>query len=191
MRKLICMIMILGCILCIAGCQSSAGDAVVVNPNASAPAADNAGDTTRKSNASGASDNQTTLYFQANDVKIHVYDLADDVLAALGDANNKFEAPSCAYQGVDVFYYYDGFQLTVNDIDGADHVSAVMVVDDTVSIPQGVKIGSTKEEMLQLMGDNYEEASGLYRFIEGYTTLQIQIKDDVVASILYVYTPQS
>jgi hypothetical protein len=117
--------------------------------------------------------------------------LGDDVLSALGNPTQTFEAASCAYQGKDYFYYYDGFQLTINELEGTKRVTAITVSDDTVSIPQGVKIGSTQDEMLSLMGNDYTESTGLYSFVEDTTTLNITIKDGKVASIVYMYAPSA
>ena len=189
MKKII-VIMLVFCIMLTLGCGAKKDGSVVVDPNAGTETAE---DTKQHAAAPGAvvADNEEDkLFFESDGIKIYTYDMAEDVLASLGKPNGTFEADSCAYQGKDVFYYYNGFQLTVNDVDDADHVTVIMVVDDTVSIPQGVKIGDTEEEMLQAMGDDYTESSGLYQFVSGNTTLQIQIKEGVVASMLYVYTPQ-
>lgn len=177
--------------VCFAGCGGGTDeDVVMVDPNAAAPQTDDAAADTEEAPDASVADQADTLYFESNGVKVRTYDMAEDALSGLGKANGTFEAASCAYQGLDLFYYYDGFQLTVNDVDDADHVTVIMVVDDTVTIPQGVKIGSTEEQMLAMMGNDYKEALGLYQFIEGDTTLQIQIKEGSVASIMYVYTPE-
>lgn len=175
-------------LLSFAGCGGSDDSAVVFDPNAPKGDMDNS---PGENNAAEpvADEPATALYFQANGAKIYVYDLAENVTKSLGKPNSTFEAPSCAYQGMDVFYLYNGFQLTVNELDEGDHVTVIMIVDDTVSIPQGLKIGSSKEAMLELLGDDYHVSEGVYEYVSGYTTLQVQIKDDVVASILYVYMP--
>ncbi len=190
MKKLLIIVLILLMGVVFIGC-GQADDGVTVDPNANVP---DTGDETPEDNKT--EDNQTqaeqsdNLYYETNGVQIHTYDLADDVFTSIGKANGTFEAPSCAYQGSDFFYYYDGFQLTVNEVDGADHVTIIMIVDDTVAIPQGVKIGDTEETMLQMMGDDYTNKNGLYEFVSGNTTLQIQVKEGSVVSIMYVYTPQ-
>ncbi len=189
MRKIIYGLLALAAVAMLAACGSGS-EGVVVDPNASSgqPAQNSQGGT----EVSGGDVTLTSgglLFYQSGDVKIYPYDLADEVLASLGEPTGTFESASCAYQGMDYFYYYDGFQLTVNDVDGAKHVTVITVADDTVSIPQGVKIGSTEEEMKQLMGDSYTESSGLYVFTELNTTLQITIKEGKVASIVYIYTP--
>ena len=189
MKKFFCIILCVALLLGFAGCGSLDDSAVVFDPNAPKSDTNNQTNDNNAANPVAADKPATSLYFEANGTKIYVYDLAEDVINRLGEPVSTFEAPSCAYQGMDVFYLYNGFQLTVNEIDEGDHVSVIMIVDDTVSIPQGLKIGNSKETMLELMGDDYHVSEGIYEYVSGYTTLQIQIKDDVVASILYVYMP--
>ena len=191
MKRIFFMTGVLLLAVCVAGCGAGRDDdAMMVDPNAVAAQTENAADSATTVPDASEGETEDTLYFESNGVKVRTYDMADDAISSLGEPNGTFEAASCAYQGLDLFYYYDGFQLTVNKVDDADHVTVIMIVDDTVAIPQGVKIGSTKDEMLSLMGDDFEESSGLYAFIEGDTTLQIQIKEESVASIMYVYTPK-
>jgi hypothetical protein len=191
MKKLLWFVLVIALAAGMAACGDS-NEGVVVDPNASAgQPAQSPASASGSAAATTAEALADTLYYDANGVIVHVFDKADDALGSLGEPSGTFEAASCAYQGMDYFYYYDGFQLTVNDIEGTKRVTTITVVDDTVSIPQGVKIGSTQDEMLRLMGSNYTESAGLYAFTEGDTTLQIQIKEGKVASMLYVYTPQS
>lgn len=190
MKKIIGFVLALTVLSGLAAC-SSGDNSVVVDPNASTGQSAQVSQGGAEVSGAETAATDDALYYDAKGVKVHPYDEADAVLASLGKPTGTFESASCAYQGMDYFYYYDGFQLTVNDVEGVKRVTTVMVVDDTVSIPQGVKIGSTEAEMVQLMGDEYTESSGLYAFLKGNTTLQIQIKEGTVASILYVYTPQS
>lgn len=187
MKKIIIIAAVI-CLLLTVGCSSNVDDSIVVDPNARVAKLDQEEQQSSQPEVSDV-EAKDDLFFESEGVRIHVYDLAEEILSSLGEPNGTFEAASCAYQGKDMFYYYSGFQLTVNDVDNAEHVTVVMVVDDTVSIPQGVKIGNTEEEMLQLMDDSYDVSGGLYQFISGDTTLQIQIKEGAVASIMYVYTP--
>ena len=122
--------------------------------------------------------------FEAAGYTFGIFDPIDDVLAATGDATGTFEAESCAYQGSDYFYYFSGFELTANEFDGKKLVTYINVIDDTVSIPQGVKIGMAEDEMCSLM--EVEPASaGLYRFEHGSSVLQILAKEGVITAIEY------
>lgn len=176
MKKLVCVLTVLLIALSFAGCGGSE-NAMVIDPNATQSQGPNV----------SAAPAGPDLYFESNGVKIRPYDLIDDVVAGLGEpSKGTFDAPSCAYQGMDVFYNYGAFQLTVNDVDGAKHVTVIMVVDDTVSTPEGVKIGQTEDEMKPKLGGATGD-NGLYRVESGKATLQIQIADGKVKSILYTY----
>ncbi len=73
------------------------------------------------------------LYFESKGVRMEPWMEAAPVLAALGDPIGSFEADSCAYIGKDLFYWYPGFELTVNEVDGVDRITAITVADDTVT----------------------------------------------------------
>lgn len=127
------------------------------------------------------------LYFASGDVKFGIFDEADAVLSALGEADSTFESNSCAYQGKDKFYYYDGFELLVNDVDGTERITGITIADDTVSNPQGVKIGMDIDEALALMdGIEYTQSGDTYKFTVGSTVFRLQSgTDGTVAAAEY------
>ena len=125
------------------------------------------------------------LYYVSGEVKFGIMDPAEEVLDALGEPQGTFESDSCAYQGKDMFYYYDGFEVMVNDVDGTLRITGITIADDTVSNPQGVKIGMDMSEALSLMGDpDYPESitvthnGGVYKLVSGSTMLRLKAGDD-------------
>jgi len=127
------------------------------------------------------------LYFASGDVKFGVFDYADTVMEALGEPQGTFEADSCAYQGKDYFYYYDGFELTVNEIDGYMLITGISVVDDTVETPQGLKIGMPIEDALSELSLESEQSGSVYRFYDVDTVLLMNVGDDgAVSAIEYL-----
>ena len=94
--------------------------------------------------------------------------------AALGTPIGSFEADSCAYIGKDLFYYYPGFELTVNEVEGVDRITAITVADDTVTTPQGLRIYDDEEKLLDVLGGT--EENGVYTYESGKTILLIQVK---------------
>ncbi len=120
------------------------------------------------------------LYFESRGVRIEPMMEADGVLAALGQPIGSFEADSCAYVGKDIFYYYPGFELTVNEVDGINAITAISVVDDTVVTPQGLRIYDEEEKLLSLLGGT--EENGVYTYQSGRILLLVQVKaaeDDI------------
>ncbi|MBR0356095.1 MAG: hypothetical protein IJH54_01320 [Clostridia bacterium] len=114
------------------------------------------------------------LYFESKGVRIEPWMEAAPVLLALGDPTGSFEADSCAYIGKDLFYWYPGFELTVNEVEGVDRITAVTVADDTVTIPQGLRIYDEEEKLLSLLGGTDE--NGIYTYRDGNILLLIQVK---------------
>lgn len=133
-----------------------------------------------------AESNEDDFVFEYNSVPIRVDDKADEILDKLGDPNEYFEAPSCAYQGMDKTYYYPGFELTTYTLDDVDYVANVVLVDDTVSTKEGVYIGSEVSEVVQAYGDDYKEEVGQYVYGDDDSKLQFIVDDDHVKSITYL-----
>ena len=98
------------------------------------------------------------LGFVYNEVSFGILDEAEPVMEAIGEADDLFVSASCAYQGDDYIYYYDGLELTVNEIDGVSYVTGITLVDDMIETPQGVAIGMDIEEALALMAEIEDEA---------------------------------
>lgn len=115
------------------------------------------------------------LYFEYRGVRIEPMMEAAPVLAALGAPLQAFEADSCAYIGKDLFYAYPGVQLTVNEVEGVARITVIMVTDDTVTIPQGLRIYDEEEKLVDLLGDTDED--DVYTYQSGQILLVIQVKD--------------
>ena len=115
------------------------------------------------------------LYFESRGVRMEPMMEAAPVLSALGDPIGKFEADSCAYIGKDLFYWYPGFELTVNEVEGVDRITAITVADDTVTIPQGLRIYDDEEKLMDTLGG--AEVNGLYTYQNGQILLLIQVKE--------------
>lgn len=116
------------------------------------------------------------LYFEGKGVRMEPMMEAAPVLAALGEPMYSFESDSCAYVGTkDLFYYYPGFELTVNEVEGVNRITIIRVADDTVVIPQGLRIDDEEEKLLSILGGT--EENGVYIYRSGQTELLIQMKD--------------
>lgn len=131
--------------------------------------------------------NEDPYYFAADGTEIRIMDEADPILAALGEPASTFEADSCAFQGKDYFYYYDGFQLMVNDVEGVNRITSITLVDDTVKAPQGIGIGSKEEEIAGAFGEDFTKASEMYVYRHDTTSLQISVKSGKVTAMVYAY----
>lgn len=102
-----------------------------------------------------------------------------------GTKYSYYEAVSCAYQGMDMFYTFDSFEVLVNSIDGADVITAISILDDMVAIPEGLRIGGSLDDMIEALGDNYTRSGNMYIYEKDGTVLSILIRDNAVRSIEY------
>ena len=110
----------------------------------------------------------------------------------LGEAEDLFISASCAYQGDDYIYYYDGLELTTNEIDGVFCITGIVLADDTIKTPQGLTIGMNMEEALELMSAiddedlTMEENRGVYSFQYGPALLMVKADaNGEIAAIQY------
>ncbi len=120
------------------------------------------------------------LGFTYHDVSFGILDEAEPVLKALGEEDDLFISASCAYQGDDYIYYYEGLELTTNEIDGIFYITGIVLADDSIETPQGIMIGMDIEEAIKLMEEikdeelTVEENRGVYSFQYGPALLMIK-----------------
>ncbi|HHY65237.1 MAG TPA: hypothetical protein GX501_09340 [Clostridiaceae bacterium] len=164
-----------------AGCGNNAGNNNNT-PAPSAPASD-------KPTPTPVAETKSKYYFENSGVKIYMDDDAKPILEKLGEPPfGTFESPSCAFQGMDRTYYYNGFELytyTESMEDETEYVFTVKLMSDAVSTPEGVSIGDKAEKVLEKYGDGYTEASGQYIYTDHNTRLAFKIQSGEVAAIEY------
>lgn len=113
---------------------------------------------------------------------------AAPIVEALGEPLNYFEAPSCAFDGIDRIYYYNGFELYTYPVGGEDFVLSVSLTDDSATTSEGVYLGMTYERMAEAYGEGYEQYLGQYTYNRAGSSLSFLIEDGKIALITYTYT---
>ena len=109
----------------------------------------------------------------------------EDYKSKLGEpSGGYYEATSCAFDGLDKFWYYDSFTLQGYQKDGADLVYAITLMDDTVKTKEGVKIGDSKDKIETAYGKGTEQ-NGQIIYTKGAGKLTFAVKDNVITSIEY------
>ncbi len=108
-------------------------------------------------------------------------------LKALGEAQECFEAKSCAFDGMDKTYFYSGIELTTYPkSDKEDYISSIYFTDDSVSTKEGIYIGSTRQQLLDAYGDNYTSNGQAYTYTKEDTSIMFILEEDEVTSITYL-----
>ncbi len=122
------------------------------------------------------------LYFESNGVQFGIYDETEAVLTALPAYRSTFTGKSCAFEGEDVSYFYAGFAITSNVIDGVGRITGITVSDDTVKTPQGLYIGMPEEDAAAAF-PALRDAD--WNLVDGTAMLTVVIADGAVKEIVY------
>jgi hypothetical protein len=125
--------------------------------------------------------------FVYNNTNVYMNENMADVLTKIGEPRfEPFEAPSCAFDGIDRIYSYYGVEIHTYSIGDEDFVHMVNFKDDSLSTPEGIHLGSSLAEMLNAYGNEYEKELGQYKYKKGNTYLSFLINsDDMVITVRY------
>ena len=120
----------------------------------------------------------------------------NDVLAALGEPLGVFEAPSCAFDGIDRIFSYPGIQIHTYPVGDEDFVHTISIRDDSVLIKSDnyasstlfFHLGSSWDAVKSIFGTDYHRDFDMFTFTRGNTTLAFLVEDDMVTAITYGLT---
>lgn len=143
----------------------------------------------KKTESTASAEEKTEYSFTYNETQIKMNVEAAPIITALGTPEKTLEQDSCAYQGKDTVYVYPGFEMGVYPDNGVNKVSYVTLVNDSVATPEGIKIGSKADDVIQAYGKNYEEQFGVYTYVLGGSMLKIFTTNSVVDGVEYQIAP--
>lgn len=106
------------------------------------------------------------------------------VLDDIGSPQSYFEAPSCAFEGLDKTYTYSGF-IIITRPESVDLVTSITLTDDSVATPEGIYIGCPAADVIAAYGAAAETET-LLSYQKGNTTLNFILADGAVISIEYL-----
>lgn len=110
---------------------------------------------------------------------------AAPIVEKLGEADFYFEAPSCAFEGIDKMYTYSGFELDTYPTKDKDYVSSVVFKDDTVTTAEGIGIGDSKEKLEEIYGTQWTDENGMMVYEKDGMKLCFILQEDQVISVEY------
>ena len=124
--------------------------------------------------------------FSYNGTAVRIGEDGKALCAALGDYIDYRESGSCGAEQNDKEFYYPGFRYDTVWSNGADRIVRIVLTDDSVATPQGIRIGDAKSAVVTAYGDSYTEtADGSLVYTDGVTKLMFGIRDGVVTAIHY------
>jgi len=127
------------------------------------------------------------LLFKAGGLTIKMGGPAAPIIQALGEPINYFESPSCAFDGIDKIYVYNGFELFTFPVDGEDFVLSVNLTDDSVTTNEGIYLGMALDKVIAAYGEDYTQLLGQYTYSSGGATLSFLIENDKIVVITYTF----
>lgn len=124
--------------------------------------------------------------FESKDITIAMHAEVESIIDGLGEPKNYFEAESCAFEGKEKTYSYDGFEIYTYELNSKDYVASIVLLDDSVSTREGIYLNSSLEDVLSAYGDSYTNSFDLYTYESDKTKLLFLIENNHVVSIEYV-----
>lgn len=119
------------------------------------------------------------------DVVIEIDVEAAPIVEQLGEANFYFEAPSCAFEGIDKMYTYNSFELDTYPMNDKDYISRVIFKDDTITTVEGVGIGDSAAKVEEAYGSGWTEEDGMRVYEKDGMKLCFILEEDNVVSVEY------
>ena len=177
-------------IICItAACGGSGPDDVQTpTPAETAAAVDSPTEAANPTPTPIAVKNADGFVFTVNGTHVYMDENMEDVLTRLGEPRRVFEAPSCAFEGIDRIFSFQGYDLHTYPENEQDFVHTVNFRDDSLATPEGVFLGGSLSDMLAAYGDDYEQELGQYKYTKGQTYLSFIIDEDEIVAIMYGLT---
>ena len=132
---------------------------------------------------------ESDTVFTYNGAKVELNTPIDDMLAALGQANEVSSQLSCHGEGEDKTYSYNGFTVNSYPLNGKDYVMEVVVNEAGIPTSKGVAVGDTVSKVTEAYGNNYKAVGVYYSYDAGNKkSMQFLIENDTVTEIDYFYT---
>lgn len=123
--------------------------------------------------------------YNGNDVPLGTK--ADDFIASAGQPDDVFEAPSCAFDGVDKILYYPGFLINTFPVDGVDYILSVEIKDGGVYTAEGLTLGAARTDVIEKYGEAASETDTSLIYEKGEMTLSFIFENDQVSALTYYY----
>ncbi|MCQ2515562.1 MAG: hypothetical protein MJ094_01705 [Saccharofermentans sp.] len=131
------------------------------------------------------SSSSDAYYVRYNGMEIHMNQPSDEVISALGDDYSYFEAPSCAYEGMDRIYTYSSIAVYCYTMDGVDYISSVQLRDDTVATVEGIRVGDSSDSVYATYGEDGVQGTSGVEFFKGDSILAFVFEGGNVIGITY------
>lgn len=139
-------------------------------------------------NAQTPGNKEDGYVFVYNGVTISVDELMQPVLDSLGEPASLYEAPSCAFEGIDKIYNYNSVEIHTYPAEDGDRISMIVLKDDMVQTPELVSLFGNEGDITDAYGTDYTEENGMRVYAKGGMKLRFILENEEIVSIEYVST---
>jgi len=141
-------------------------------------------------NEPGEPDTLSDLLFHCfalvyRDTLIEMDQPMDYLLPRLGEPLGVFEAPSCAFDGIDRIFGFPGIQIHTYPDGDYDRVHTISLMDDSVATMGGIRLGNSWADVVAAYGSDYVQDITMFTFTIDRTTLSFFVEGDMVMGIIY------
>ena len=130
-----------------------------------------------------AAANYKGYVFIYQDVAIEMDADAAPIIEQLGEPDSYFEAPSCAFEGIDKMYTYRSFELDTYPTENKDYISSVIFKDDTLTTVEGIGIGDSVSSLEAAYGTQWNDEDGMMVYEKDGMKLCFIVDGDSVISV--------
>ena len=132
-----------------------------------------------------ASENYKGYVFIYKGVTIEMDADAAPIVEQLGEPDSYFEAPSCAFEGIDKMYTYGGLELDTYPTEDKDYISSIIFKDDTLTTVEGIGIGDSVSSLEAAYGTQWTDEDGMMVYEKDGMKLCFIIEEDSIISVEY------
>lgn len=123
--------------------------------------------------------------FSIGNIDVVVDADVSDIVSKLGDADSYYEAPSCAFNGIEKIYSYSGFDICTYEDGDTDRIASVILKNDLVNTKEGICIGDDVSAVETAYGEPTAKADNSILYVKNGGSLLFIIVDDRIVQIEY------
>lgn len=111
---------------------------------------------------------------------------SDSVVNKLDEPLSKNVTAACGgIPGEDIVYTFNGYRIKTTPGKDGNVICMIELTDDSVKTPEGLTIGSTKDQVISVMGKGEAVGENLV-YAKGNMKLQFLIRDGSVTNVQYL-----
>lgn len=133
-------------------------------------------------------ENKRAYVFRHGQTDVPVNAEADAILQALGAWVDYSESPSCAFEGMDKVYLYQGFRVQTYSLGGKDYIHSVELTDDSVATAEGITVGALAADVTAAYGTPTSSTDNVMTYVDAQRSMYLQfiLRGGTVTNISYV-----